>query len=927
LKLQEFFARVLPGAGLRVICHSLNGRFGHVYKHTDLEAAQTALNYDNRGYEVYFACATFKTKSRKAEDAHSVKSFWLDIDAGPNKPYANWREAAKAVVAFVKLLKLPNPLLVSSGRGLHVYWTLEKEISPDEWVRVARKLKAVTEDVGLKADPSRTADISSILRPPYTYNRKETPRIVMIFYEGESCELDEFEAALDTYIEDNDILLSKPTAHFDLNDDLTGPRDRNCDADKIAEKCAVVRMVRDTRGNVDEPTWYHTLQILAYCKNGEQLAHEWSNGYPRYSATETTEKFQHAVSSGALPTRCDTFAKHHPELCKSCPYFDRDDMSSPIKLSYFEVVETPSGEKQELPANYVIRDDRIYRINRVPKGEETKDETVEVTSGVFYLVDRYDLDEEGMAYKVEYKRQGKIKNFTVTSALIAKGGSDLMSEFGKHEIYTRRPHELQNLLKTWIELQRERLKEKRLHQHFGWQDGSDGFLLGNKLYRPNSENEVLLKGSARKYGRHLHVSGSYDRWKEIIDRAYNHPGLEGLQFLVVCGFAAPIFALLDEFGGVTVYAYSDRTGKGKSTACYAALSAWGYYKGLMTALEHTTTNAFWEMCGAYHTLPILYDELTNLNPEQASQLVFGMTSGQPKNRLKSTGEPLDNNSSWRTILLATGNNQLSEKLVANRANPEAEIARIFEFPAWAQHEVEAKEAATLFRDLLFNYGHAGVDFVRYITDNREAVISRLIKWREGIIDAFNMSSQERYWSALFASVMCALEICRKRGILRFEMKPLLKWIGDQLESNRGNQKVMAADPQQHFSRMLADLASGIIESQRWGNLIKGEKALTTDRRPTGPIIGRLILNEKKLYISVDAVRKWCVKHKISATEMMKAVTDAGWVSPKTMRKALGQGTEEYASVMGALRVYVVDMEKVESSGLSGVHGHVVGGSD
>src|SRR5690554_5664054 len=127
--------------------------------------------------------------------------------------------------------------------------------------------------------------------------------------------------------------------------------------------------------------------------------------------------------------------------------------------------------------------------------------------------------------------------------------------------------------------------------------------------------------------------------------------------------------------------------------------------------------------------------------------------------------------------------------------------------------------------------------------------------------------------------------------------------------------------------MLADLASGIIESQRWGNLIKGEKALTTDRRPTGPIIGRLILNEKKLYISVDAVRKWCVKHKISATEMMKAVTDAGWVSSKTMRKALGQGTEEYASVMGALRVYVVDMEKVESSGLSGVHGHVDRGSD
>src|SRR5690606_31239448 len=105
------------------------------------------------------------------------------------------------------------------------------------------------------------------------------------------------------------------------------------------------------------------------------------------------------------------------------------------------------------------------------------------------------------------------------------------------EITSKKPHEFQALLKAWMAKQREILKEKQQHQHFGWQDGTPDFLLGNQLYKPQLGcTEVLLKSGAQKYGKGIGTKGSYERWKYIIDRAYNHKGLEGLQFLVLCGF-------------------------------------------------------------------------------------------------------------------------------------------------------------------------------------------------------------------------------------------------------------------------------------------------------------------------------------------------------------------------------------------------------
>ena len=88
-----------------------------------LKAEATKL--DDKGYDVYFALATFKEEgSRKATNAQYMRSFFLDIDCGISKDYATKSEALSALQRFCVKLELPSPIVVDSGRGIHVYWPL-----------------------------------------------------------------------------------------------------------------------------------------------------------------------------------------------------------------------------------------------------------------------------------------------------------------------------------------------------------------------------------------------------------------------------------------------------------------------------------------------------------------------------------------------------------------------------------------------------------------------------------------------------------------------------------------------------------------------------------------------------------------------------------------------------------------------------------
>jgi hypothetical protein len=115
---------------------------------------------------------------RNQAGALALKSLFLDVDVkGGDNGYASMNEAIKAVAKFVVDANLPKPNAhVHSGGGLHVYWVMNKPLTPAEWQPLANGLAELAKKHGLKCDTCCTVDSARILRVPQTWNCKGNDR-------------------------------------------------------------------------------------------------------------------------------------------------------------------------------------------------------------------------------------------------------------------------------------------------------------------------------------------------------------------------------------------------------------------------------------------------------------------------------------------------------------------------------------------------------------------------------------------------------------------------------------------------------------------------------------------------------------------------------------------------------------------------------
>ena len=197
---QEFLATVLPSSGLYCTVEISTAKREHVFVDTIDELYSAAMAFDAKGYNAFFALASFSAKERKAESAVKIKSLFLDIDCGEGKEYPNKAEAAKALDSFITesgLASLGSPWIVSNGGGLHVYWPFTEEVTIDVWKPVAENLKRLCRKQGFKIDAAVTGDAARVLRVPDTHNYKqEEPRKVVIKHKGDTFDFETLSTTL-----------------------------------------------------------------------------------------------------------------------------------------------------------------------------------------------------------------------------------------------------------------------------------------------------------------------------------------------------------------------------------------------------------------------------------------------------------------------------------------------------------------------------------------------------------------------------------------------------------------------------------------------------------------------------------------------------------------------------------------------------------
>lgn len=901
--------------------------------------AKVAKHIDTITGTAYFACASYglpfitvndKKKYRVRENVVGIKSFWLDIDCGEGKDYPSQEEALFALYEFLAETKLPTPLIVKSGNGLHCYWVGET-LSPLMWQPIADMLKEVCFAYSLKIDGKCTSDACRVLRPVGTYHRKGAPKLVEVHGAvPDRVGVVAFAKQLRALCAARGVsAVRRVSASVDNEFAIAREYDPSS-AHEIRKHCGQVAAFADARGYVPEPLWFNMLGLLKHTTEGEAICQEWSSGHPSYDVGATQAKI---VQWSKGPASCDSIRAANPAGCEGCQF--RGKITSPIRLGVALPPPDPP-EKEPIPATEdatstgIVFDPKapdfslfanryaVHRGKLCVVGESAAGiaEWKPISATIMWPAS-YHRDAKG-SFKMVWNAytNGKTEQFELSGVAIGVGGRDLFAELGERGIIANGSgrKDMETYIKDWFDVVKRKAEETKVYAQFGWQKDKS-FVLGNRQYRPDGTAiNVRLAGDAAQpaYAEAFSPRGSLEAWVSIVDRAYNYRGQEQYQFMLAAGFGAPLLRLFENYGGLTINAFSPEKGLGKSTAGKLAMGIWGDPKLLIRTKQQTTYKAYIAHCGVMNSLPVMMDEATNIDPRELSDTLYTFSQGTPRMMLDRTGRMNTPQQSWSTIQLSTANRSMVSLVGAMKTNADAEMGRIFEYQFGKVSTLTKEDADEILGEAERVYGAAGEVYVRYIVSHYDEVEAMLHETRRKLDRRIQLTVQDRFVSVGLACVVVGAVIAKNLGLIGFDVESLVDWMVGQTRNFKD--AVVSNTPPilDVFGRMLTDITKGFIVTSTEGDTkVRGREA-TVITHPSQPkITGRLIEDQRILYIQQVSIRDWCVRNQTDYGEMQRAVVAAGWTTPEAEYYNIGKGTREYG--LASTRCWKIDLDRMQGN--------------
>lgn len=958
------FLRLIWPDGSNFFATKLIGRRMRHYPLANIDQASKLIAHlDKTAGNVYYAMASYREvkytdskgdeRCRTQENVGKLKCFWIDLDCkGRNDgtDYPNQVLAVKDMLRFCAETKLPRPTItVNSGYGIHAYWVLDEAISEREWMAAAKHFSDTLTSHGVIHDTGCTADSARILRPLGTHNRKDGagPREVKLIGSVRTT------LPLATFLS---CLVSGPvpasgfaTSSFgdvDMSLNVLGANASEFPPSSIKEiikGCALVKALARLGGDVPEPLWRGTLGLVKHTIEGAEAIHFFSKKYAGYTAQETTEKTAQWATG---PATCDLLHREcSPDLkthCAACPH--RGSITSPITLGYAKVlmVETThvmeAGRLVEVPVevpavpaslslSYKFENDKLWvsTLDKDASKAAGKDEYVWVPFCDFYFYPFSYYDDEVQRHRMVWRlreREGLYKEFVLSGGAMGAGGPALFKELGDQGVVSRpggKPHMEAYITRFMTEV-KKRAPSTTTYTHFGW--NGDDFLLGETLITPSGEHKkARLGGGAASLAKHFIPKGSVEKWVDLIDRAYNYPGQEQYQFVLCTGFGSPLLHLMGQRGGAVVSAVSEKSGHGKSTAGMLATGIYGSSKGgdLTLTREQATDKAIFAMAGVLHSIPVMVDEMTNIKPLVASNIIYTFSQGSGRIGLYNDGSLNLGRHDWAAVMNISANKPMTDLILSAKPGAEAELARMIEFECEDVSKLDKEAADSIFRELFNCHTAVGLKYMTWVQQNIEEVRTTLEKTQVLLDKRLGLERKDRFWSyAIVADIVGAM-IARKIGLIQFDVGSIVKWLGTRVIYMREEVKALKSSPAQLFSSMLTDISPGLIVTDIEGDKRQKHPAMPRiTREPRAPYTGRVVLDERRAYVIQPVVHKWCVENQVGMKNMIQEMVALGWVLYKgdARLKFPAKGTD---ITMGQFRCYTIDLDKLEAASEKASH--------
>tara|TARA_R100000951_G_scaffold29575_3_gene25581 strand:+ start:8601 stop:11369 length:2769 start_codon:yes stop_codon:yes gene_type:complete len=869
-------------------------RVQRFYEDVDV-LVEEALDLDSLGYDVYFGLAEFNEKgSRKADNVKSLRSFFLDLDCGASKDYPTKKAAIIALQEFCETLSLPKPLCIDSGRGIHCYWPLSDNIPPDDWVPVAEKLKALCAKHKFYADPAVTADIARVLRVPATHNHKTTPPADVFRLKDKGIkffDFDDFAKLLGV----NTILpptKAAPTGSNAVMDALLGNREASffdiLKRTKAGRGCEQLRVIVTDQENTSEPMWRAGLSIARFCADGEKAAHLLSQRHSNYDEEATNAKFGPIKG----PYTCAKFDEFNPDICPECPNWGQ--VKSPIVLgNRYKRAETSSQDIPEYPHPYFRGENGGVYI-RLSNNDGDIDEKC-IYHNDLYVIQRVVDAEfgESVVMRLHLPKDG-IREFTLPLSAVTSR-DEFRKTLSAQGVAVMKMDDLMAYTTTWInELQANGIADEA-HRQFGWtNDKHEAFILGNQKILPNSLEFNAPSNQTLSLFPAFEPKGSLDKWKETID-FWNRDGFELYQYVTGIGFGS----VLMEFANVNcsaLHLHSKASGVAKTTAMAAAVSVWGDPSYLVIK-QADTYNSKMNRGEVYHSLPWAIDEITNIAPKMASDLLYQFTDGMQRNRMSQGGNvERVRGRPWKLMAVTTGNTSIIERVCIAKSMPKAEAARVLEcyVPDIKDRFDNKRETDTFEEDLKANYGHAGVVFIQCVMNNLEEVQRCCREVQEYVDTKGGLTAENRFWSAQITFTIVGIIWAKRAGLINFDVSKIFKWALEVLLPQNKNSNIS-------IDASVFDIMNDFF-SEHFGNILQIKSSndnrklqnnglddhVVPDVIAKGKLVARYEPDTQKFFVVPKVLKSWCGEQQINYSDLVKQIKDR--CEGKRAKVRLSKGT-------------------------------------
>jgi len=928
MKTENFLRKVLASEGDYCVFASNLKRKNDIVQnfYTSIgDMVDGARDLDAKGYDAYFALATFKTpNSRKVDNVKQLKSFFLDLDCGEGKEYPNQDAAILALQGFCKTLALPAPKLVNSGRGVHVYWALSEAVLVDDWLPVAQRLKKLCVSNGFLTDTSVTADAARVLRLPSTHNHKTTPPASVEFF-GIETPVDVDFDAFSELLGGNMIPVPTKAVPVGANAVMRALIGNNQTKFKdIITKtvrgtgCAQLGVIISDQANCSEPMWRAGLSIAKFCTDAEVAARNISKGHIGYSVQATAEKME--LIKG--PYLCTSFDEFNVGVCTECPHWGK--IKSPITLGNSVMEATEEDNTIEVPpaadpepdeegdqylplsvrnATYVIPpypkpffrgvNGGVYIRTRNAEGDP--DEKV-IYHNDLYVVKRIsDADVgESIVVRLHLPKDG-IREFTLPLTAVTSK-EELRKNMAMHGVAVTRMDELMSYMTTWVNELQATSKATNAHKQFGWVgDEFKSFVLGDQEIFANAIRNNPPSSATAGLFHAFEPKGTLQEWIDMAN-FYDRDGFELHQYIVGTGFGSVLMEMCPvACGGFHVH--SSDSGFGKTTAMNVGASIWGAPKALVLQ-NKDTDNSMMLRGEVYHNLPLYIDEVTNAKGDELSDLVYQLSGGKQRNRMTSGGNNTERarGKPWSLIAVTTGNASIIEKISSIKAAPKAEAQRMMETKAVRLFSKSADKSITDVHATNAEniYGHAGVIYVQFLISNIEAVKVLLSKVRARIDDAAGLTSENRFWSAKAAATVTGVLIAKKLGLVNYDTTKLTAYTVSLLLENKGNVDSMNSSVGDRLNEYFHENWGNILKIKSTDDLRKGQgngldDLVIPELDPRVRLVGRYETDIKYAYLLLKPLKKWCTQQQISYPSFEEDLKKA--YGAKKIKIRISRGTQ------------------------------------